>query len=332
MTLFRLQAALLRFYQRSGLQALVRRLGVLKLLGLAEVEAYLPPIDDHFLVPRGQVWEPVGQARRQVALFVGCVMSTAFAETDRATVRVLAANGCRVEATPDQGCCGALHAHSGDREMARELARRNVAAFERSNAEAIIVNAAGCGAMLKEYGHLLQDDPVWKDRAQAFARRVRDLTEWLAEIGPVPPARRLELTVTYQDPCHLAHAQRIRKQPRDLLRRVPGLKLVEMNESDLCCGSAGIYNLTHPELAGQLQARKLENAAATGAPVIVTANPGCLIQLQAGAAKRGLGVQVRHIADLLDEAYGGPSEPRPAGQRDEGRAALGRRDRGGGQG
>ncbi|HLI29312.1 MAG TPA: (Fe-S)-binding protein [Chloroflexota bacterium] len=299
---FRRQARLLRWYQRSGLQALARRSGLLKLLGLATIEAYLPPIDAAFVVPRGQVWPARGPERHHTALFAGCVMSTAFAETDRATARVLAANGCRVELPASQGCCGALHAHGGDVAMARELARRNIAAFEASAAETIVVNAAGCGAMLKEYAHLLADDPPWADRARAFVRRVRDFTELLAALGPREPPRRLTGKVTYQDPCHLAHAQRVRAQPRQLLRAV-GLELVEMKESDLCCGSAGIYNLTHPTTADQLQARKLAHALATGAEVIVTANPGCLIQLQAGAARRGLPLQVRHIADVLDDAY-----------------------------
>lgn len=299
---FRLLARLLRWYQRSGLQALARRSGLLKLLGLDAVEAYLPAIDDEFLVPRGQVWPPRGPERHRTALFAGCVMSTAFATTDRATARVLAANGCRVEVPAGQGCCGALHAHGGDAAMARELARRNIAAFEASAAETIVVNAAGCGAMLKEYAHLLADDPQWAERARAFVRRVRDFTELLAALGPVEPPRRLAATVTYQDPCHLAHAQRVRAQPRQLLRAV-GAELVEMKESDLCCGSAGIYNLTHPATADQLQARKLTHALATGAPVIVTANPGCWIQLQAGAARRGLALRVRHIADVLEEVY-----------------------------
>jgi glycolate oxidase iron-sulfur subunit len=303
---------LLRLYQRSGAQALVRRSGLLRLLGMADAEAYLPRLDAPFLVPHGQTWEPRGPERGRVALFAGCVMATAFAATDRATARVLAANGMRVEATAGQGCCGALHAHGGDRAAAQALARQNVAAFEAGGYDAVVVNAAGCGAMLKEYGHLLQDDPAWAERAAAFAGRVRDLTEYLAAIGPVPPAGRVEATVTYQDPCHLAHAQRVRRQPRALLGQIPGLRLVEMAESDLCCGSAGVYNLTHAATAEQLQDRKLDNVAATGAPVVVTANPGCLLQLQAGAARRGLAVQVRHIADVLDEAYRvGPGAGQP---------------------
>jgi glycolate oxidase iron-sulfur subunit len=306
--------ALLRLYQRGGLQALVRRSGLLRQLGLADAEAYLPRLEAPFLVPRGQAWEPEGEARGRVALFAGCVMSTAFAETDRATARVLAANGVRVEATASQGCCGALHAHGGDRATARALARQNVAAFETGGHDAVVVNAAGCGAMLKEYGHLLADDPAWAERAAAFAGRVRDFTEYLAALGPQSPPGRVEATVTYQDPCHLAHAQRVRRQPRALLGQVPGLRLVEMAESDLCCGSAGVYNLTHPDTATQLQERKLDNVAATGAPVVVTANPGCLLQLQAGAARRGLRVRVRHIADVLDEAYHpAPEQAAPGG-------------------
>src|SRR5579883_2785245 len=310
---------LLRLYQRSGLQALARRSGILRVLGLADTEVYLPRLEAAFLVPQGQTCEPHGPARGRVALFAGCVMSTAFAETDRATARVLAANGVRVEAPAGQGCCGALHAHGGDRAAARALARQNVAAFEAGGHDAVVVNAAGCGAMLKEYGHLLADDPAWAERAAAFAGRVRDFTEYLAALGPAPAPGRVAATVTYQDPCHLAHAQRVRRQPRALLGQVPGLRLVELAESDLCCGSAGVYNLTHPDTAAQLQARKLDNVAATGAPVVVTANPGCLLQLQAGAARRGKRVQVRHIADVLDEAYRAAPEQ---AARDDGAGAA----------
>lgn len=312
---FRRLAALLRLYQRSGLRGLVRRTGLLKLLGLERLERYLPEIDREFLVPRGQRWGPTGGSADSVALFAGCIMSTAFAATDRATARLLARAGYEVTATSGQGCCGALNAHSGDRVGARAMARRNIAAFEADPDAAICTNAAGCGAMLKEYGHLLRDDPTWAARARAFAARVRDVTELLA--GKLPPTRvaggRL---VTYQEPCHLANAQGITRQPRQLLEAIGGLKLVEMRESSLCCGSAGVYNVAHPEQAGQLLERKLNQALATGAPTIVTANPGCLIQLQAGLAERQSPVRVRHLVDLLDEAYAGqPAVPDdPAGR------------------
>ena len=202
-----------------------------------------------------------------------------------------------------QGCCGALHSHGGDLEGARELARRNIAAFERQPVDVIIVNAAGCGSTLKEYGHLLHDDPAWAARAAAFSAKVKDISEFLAGIELNTEAMRpLPITVTYQEPCHLAHAQRIKLQPRALLAAIPGVETCEMAESALCCGSAGIYNVTNPKESRQLQQRKLGNALATGAETIVTANPGCLLQLKSGLAERGSAVQVKHIVELLDEA------------------------------
>lgn len=314
---FRRVAAFLRLYQRSGLQRLIHASGALRLVGLERMERYLPPIDREFLVPRGQTWgSRVGSQMSGVALdlptpavglFVGCIMSTAFAETDRATARLLARAGYRVTATTGQGCCGALNAHCGDREGARALARRNVEAFEHDPEAPIAVNAAGCGAMLKEYGHLLRDDASYAERAAAFSARVRDATELLAArvgAGLALPARAGQappLPVTYQDACHLAHAQGITRQPRELLRAA-GFDVVEMKESSVCCGSAGVYNVLHPDKAGQLLERKLDHALATGAPTIVTANPGCLLQLRAGLAERGSDVRVRHIVDVLAEA------------------------------
>ena len=234
-------------------------------------------------------------------------MSTALADIDRATIRVLQRAGCAVVNTAGQGCCGALNAHAGDLPTAQELARRNIAAFEQTEGP-IVVNSAGCGAMLKDYAHHLRDDPQWAERAEAFSARVRDVTELLAtRIGAVgepslPLRRPLQASVTYQDPCHLAHAQRITQQPRKLLRAIPGLELREMAESALCCGSAGIYNVTNPGESRQLQQRKLDHALATGAAVIATANPGCLLQLRSGLAERGSAVQVKHVVELLDEA------------------------------
>lgn len=322
MALFRLVVLLLWAYQRLGIQALARRLGLIRLLGLAQAEGFLPRVAWPFLVPKGEVYaaEPgvasaagpdgtpaangaarVEGAATRVSFFAGCVMSTAFADVDRATIRVLQRAGCDVMNTAGQGCCGALNAHSGDLEGAKAMARANIAAFERDGDTPIVVNAAGCGAMLKEYGHHFRDDPAWAERAAAFSRRVKDVTELLAGRS-LPMRRRLDLSVTYQEPCHLAHAQRIVQPPRVLLRAIPGLELREMAESSLCCGSAGVYNLTNPVESRQLQQRKLDNAAATGAEVIVTANPGCLIQLQSGLAERGDRTPVMHLVELLDEA------------------------------
>jgi glycolate oxidase iron-sulfur subunit len=305
MGLFRAFSRLMWLYQKSGAQWLARRSGILKALQLDETEALLPPISDRFVAPAGQTFAASTPRRSTVALLSGCIMSTAFADVHRATIRVLQKNGCDVILPPDQGCCGALHAHGGDLAGARELARRNIAAFEGLGVDAIIVNAAGCGSTLKEYGHLLHDDPEWAARAQLFATRVKDVSEFLAGVElNTADLRPLDITVTYQEPCHLAHAQRITQQPRRLLAAIPGLRLTEMHESSLCCGSAGIYNVTQPEMAERLGNRKLDNAEATGAEVLVTANPGCHLQLAGGLARRGSPMRVRHIVELLDEAYG----------------------------
>jgi glycolate oxidase iron-sulfur subunit len=305
MLLFRLVVASLWLYQRAGLQWLARRSGVLRLLRLAETEALLPPVPAPWraLVPRGQqlAAEAGRPERGRVALFAGCVMSTVLADIDRATARVCQRAGYAVCLTAGQGCCGALNAHSGDLEGMIRLAKRNIAAFERDGGAPIVVNSAGCGAMLKDYAHHLRDDPAWAERARAFAARVKDVTEVLTP-DDLPLRRPVPGPVTYQEPCHLVHAQRISRQPRALLRAIPGLELREMAESSLCCGSAGIYNITNPRESRQLQQRKLDRAAATGAATIVTANPGCYFQLQAGLAERGSAARVRHIVELLDEA------------------------------
>lgn len=314
MGLFRAFSALMRLYQVAGLQSLVRRTGLLKLFGLADAERMLPRISPTFVVPRGQTRAPAGEGRFRVALVSGCIMSTAFAHIHEATLRVLQRNGCQVVLPPGQGCCGALHTHGGDLEGGRALARANIAAFESAglaDLDAIIINAAGCGSQLKEYGHLLAGDPAWAARAEAFSAKVRDVHEFLASIPlNTRDLRPLPLRVTYQEPCHLAHAQRITAQPRKLLAAIPQLQVLEMAESALCCGSAGIYNVTQPEMAGRLGARKVDNATATGADVVVTANPGCALQLSSELGARGAPMKVRWIVELLDEAYG-PVEPSP---------------------
>ncbi len=274
-----------------------------RLLRLGAAERLLPVMPRRFIAPRGQRWSPPAGGGNGAAagLFAGCVMSTVFAETTMATARCLARRGHEVVAPAGQGCCGALQLHAGLLHDARQLARANIRAFRAGEIETIVVNAAGCGSTLKGYGHLLAEDAEFAEPARAFATRVRDVSELLAG-SPAPPAQRQPVTVTYQEPCHLAHAQRIGQQPRKVLREVPGVELREMRESALCCGSAGIYNLTHHDAASALLSRKLGHARDTGAEVIATANPGCLLQLQAGAEGRGLDLEVRHIVDLLDAA------------------------------
>jgi glycolate oxidase iron-sulfur subunit len=205
----------------------------------------------------------------------------------------------------DQGCCGAIAVHAGEMNMGRQLAKRNIAAFERSGADVYVVNAAGCGSALKEYGELFAGDPQWAPRAHRFSQRVRDVIEVLDAMDLEPPARGVLVDVTYQEPCHLAHAQRVSAAPRRLLAKIPGLRLREMNESAVCCGSAGIYNLTQPEMSARLQRRKVENVTRTGATVVATANPGCALQVAAGLRETGYDARVAHVVELLDEAYGG---------------------------
>lgn len=300
----------LRWYQRSGVRSVVRASGVLARLGLAQSERMLPDLPAAQTTPNGQEYAPLASAlHERVALFAGCVMSTVFPDTNRATIRVLALNGCAVVVPAAQQCCGALAVHAGSLDQARALARQNIAAFEASGATAVIVNAAGCGSALKEYGRLLEADVLWAQRATTFAGKVHDIAEWLGarhQAGTLNTSlHALPWHVTYQEPCHLAHAQGITQQPRQLLRAIPELELVEMAESKLCCGSAGVYNLTHPAMADQLAARKLANIVATGAEVVVTANPGCYLQLRASLLRAGQHIRVMHLVDLLDVAYRG---------------------------
>ncbi len=299
----RAMAGLLRFYQRSGLQAFARRSGLLRSLGLEELEALAPAVSERFFVPKGQRARARGERKLTAFMHAGCVMQVAFANVDEATVRVLQRSGCEVVVPPDQGCCGAIAVHAGEMDLGRQLAKRNIVAFERSGAQVYAINAAGCGSTLKEYGHLFAGDPEWAERAARFSAQVRDVTELLDALGLAPELGALDLRVSYQDACHLAHAQRITAPPRRLLESIPGLVLREMNESSLCCGSAGIYNVTQPEMAERLGSRKVENALATGAEVIATANPGCALQIAGGLRKAGSRVRVAHVVELLDESY-----------------------------
>ncbi|MFQ5895842.1 MAG: (Fe-S)-binding protein, partial [Nitrospinota bacterium] len=235
----------------------------------------------------------------------GCVQSVLFGGVNAAALRVLSRNGARVETPPGQTCCGALQGHGGDREGAQGLARRNLRAFDPDAVDAIVVTASGCGSILCEYGDLLRDDPELAGRARAFSAKVVDISKFLADAGPRPARLERPLRATYHEPCHLAHALKVRKEPRAVLRSIEGLELVELVESDWCCGSAGSYNLTQPELSARLLERKLDRIAETGAQVVVTGNPGCLIQIAAGARERGMDLRVVHPVALLDEAYRG---------------------------
>lgn len=240
--------------------------------------------------------------RGTTSVLLGCVMEGLFTDTNRATERVLRRNGYRTVDAPGQSCCGALHAHAGDLEVARRLARRNIAAFERSGSEFVAVNAAGCGAMMKEYGHLLHDDNEWRARAEAMGARVRDVSELLASAGPVP-GNPLALRVTYDAPCHLVHAQRVVTQPLSVLAAIPSLELIPLRDSENCCGSAGIYNLIEPETSDAVLSPKLANIAETGAPLVATGNPGCLMQIGAGLLRSGSKARAVHPVDLLDASY-----------------------------
>jgi glycolate oxidase iron-sulfur subunit len=302
--LMRAAARLLKFYQRSGLRDLVRGSGLLQVLGLQEVEALAPTISDRFFTPQDQRFMPPGIARAKAFLHAGCIMHVAFAAWNEATARVLNAAGVEVVVPRDQGCCGAITIHAGEIPRGRELAKRNIEAFERSGADVYVINAAGCGSALKEYGELFHADPEWEPRARAFSAKVRDVLEYLDEVGlPERDFGTVSGVVTYQDACHLAHAQRITAAPRRLLAKIPGLELREMEESSLCCGSAGIYNVTQPEMAQRLQRRKVEHIAAVSPQIVATANPGCALQMRNGLDRAGYGaVQVKHVVELLDQS------------------------------
>jgi glycolate oxidase iron-sulfur subunit len=301
-------AAALRLYQVSGLQRLARATGLTSALpgtlpAWERLLPSIPPRSERRRLPARVAAE--GERRGRVALLEGCIQSVVFGAHNRATARVLARNGWEVVVPKGQGCCGALNAHGGDHAGALELARRTIDAFEGSGAEAIVVNTSGCGAHMKAYGALLADDPRYRERAERFARSVRDVSEFLAGAPLRGPLSALTMTVAYHDPCHVVHGQKIRSEPRRLLAQIPELKLVDLVESDWCCGSAGIYNLTQPEMAERLLERKVNHILATGADAIVTANPGCILQIEQGLRARGSALKVLHIVEILDRAYGG---------------------------
>ena len=296
---------LMRLYQRSGLQGLVRRSGLLRFLpgGLAAMEAQMPVMGGRFFSPRQQVFPAKGERRVTVGLLSGCVMPLMQGEAMRAAVRVLQRNGCDVAVPPAQGCCGALNLHAGDLELGRRMARRNIDAFRGAGVDVVVTASAGCGSSMKEYGDLLRDDPDYADAAREFAAKTQDITEFLAGLPLERPKAELPWRVTMQDPCHLAHAQRITDAPRQILRSITGLQLTEMVESSLCCGSAGFYSLIQPEMSQRLQRRKIGNALDTGAEVIASANPGCIAQLEQGLRSTEADARVMHVVEILDAAY-----------------------------
>jgi glycolate oxidase iron-sulfur subunit len=289
-------------YQRSGLRRLVRASGLLP-ARLAAAERLLPDLPPPFR-PRWEVYPPEGEgpARYRVGLFTGCVMPLVYGPVHAATLRVLRHNGCEVHIPRRQVCCGALNVHGGEQRVARDMARQNTRAFLNRGLDAIVVNSAGCGATMKAYGELLDD----ADGA-AFGRLTRDVTEFLASIEPLRPFRRaVRRDVTLQESCHLVHGQRIKAAPRTLLASIPGIALRDMAHPDLCCGSAGLYMLTEPEFSTRILDDKMRDVASTAAGTLVTANPGCMMQLQRGVERAGIAADVKHVIQLVDEAYGGP--------------------------
>jgi glycolate dehydrogenase iron-sulfur subunit len=296
-------------YQRSGLQAALRAIGTFRILPkfIGAMDALLPrakPIEE---VPT--VTAARGEKRGRVGLLLGCVQRTFFSEVNAASVRVLAAEGCEVVAPREQSCCGALFVHAGQEKQAEELARKTITVFERANVDTVVINAAGCGSSVKEYGHLLRDDPEYAERAQRFAAKCKDIGEFLAELSPVAERRPLPLRVAFHDSCHLQHAQGVRAQPRALLAKIPGLELLEIPESPLCCGSAGIYNLVQPEAAEALGDRKAQLIGKLAADVIATGNPGCILQLQSSLGRAGREVPVLHTIQVLDASIRGLPTP-----------------------
>jgi glycolate oxidase iron-sulfur subunit len=300
----------MRIYQRSGLQSLVRRSGLLRLFpaSLGAMDALMPLSPGKTTTNGGALPERVeaqGERRLRVGLLLGCVQSVFFPEVNAATARVLAAEGCEVVIPRDQGCCGALMIHAGEEKQALDYARRTIDAFERAQVDKVVINAAGCGSNMKDYGYLLREDTGYADRAKAFSAKCRDISEILAELEPRAARHPIPLKVAYHDSCHLQHAQAVRTQPRAVLGKIPGLQIVEPAEAALCCGSAGIYNLVRPGPARELGERKVRNVLATKPDIVASGNPGCLLQLQSGLKASGSGLPVVHIVELVDASIRG---------------------------
>ncbi len=301
----RLAAGPLRLYQRFGIGERLRKTGVMNRLParMRAMEALMPKLGREETIP--ELTAPAGEKRRRVGVLLGCVQQVFFSQVNAATVRVLAAEGCEVVAPKSQGCCGALSTHAGREEESLGFARKTIDTFERLNLDNVIVNAAGCGSTMKEYGHLLRDDPEYADRARAFSERVMDVMEFLAEIGPAAERHPLPFSIAYHDACHLGHAQGVRRQPRTVLKGIPGVEIKEIKEAEICCGSAGIYNMVEPEPAAELGERKANNVLKTGAQMLVTSNPGCILQIQASLKKTGNDIPTAHPMEVLDASIRG---------------------------
>jgi glycolate oxidase iron-sulfur subunit len=295
----------LGLYQKLGVQRLVHASGILKLLParLQAMERLLPPISftSHAMPARIPA---KGPTRRRVGLLLGCVQRVFFGNVNQATARVLAAEGCEVIIPESQQCCGALAEHAGKEEDAIASAKRLIDAFEAADVETIVINAAGCGSAMKRYGHLLRNDAEYAERARAFAAKCRDISEVLTELEPRAPRKAVKMRVAYHDACHLQHAQGVRAQPRRLLQGIPGIELREIAESEICCGSAGIYNLLEPEAATELRDRKVQNIMRTEADVIVSGNPGCLLQIATGLEAAGRRLRIMHLIEVIDQSIG----------------------------
>jgi len=298
----------LLLYQATGINRLIRSSRILHSLSkkLIHMEEMLPNIKlSSFFSSLPDVTPAKGRRRYRVALLTGCVQSVLFPEINSATVRVLSQNGCEVIIPKNQGCCGALSLHSGRLSEARDFARSNIDVFEKYDVDAVIVNSAGCGSTMKEYGELLNNNPSYDERAEKVTKKTKDVMEFLADIGLQGELKELKLRVTYQDACHIAHAQRIKEHPRKIIKHIPGIEFVELPESDLCCGSAGIYNLIEPDMAEKLLERKISKLKETGVQVLVAGNPGCLLQIAMGIKRHGLNIRTAHPIELLDWAYRG---------------------------
>ena len=299
-------ANLIRLYQRLGIQKLVRLSHLLYLLpgGIGKLESQLPPLSKRFFGPSDTVHPAQGAKKMTVALLSGCVMPLMQGPTMEATVRVLTRNGCDVMVPQGQGCCGALNTHAGDLENARAMARTNIDSLMAAGVERIITSSAGCGSSMKEYAELLKDDPEYRNKAVRFSGMTQDVTEFLVGLPFQAPTATVNRRITFQDPCHLAHAQRITAAPRTILNSIPGVELVEMENSSLCCGGAGIYSSVQPALSQRLLKRKMDSITATDTQEVITANPGCMLQVEMGFKSQGKNGRVRHVVDILDEAYG----------------------------
>lgn len=298
-------AWILRAYQKSGIQTLVKRSLILNLLpgNMNKIESLQPQFSDQFFVPSTKIFSAYGRTTQQVILLSGCVMPLTHAPTMNSAVNVLRHNGCDVLVPKGQTCCGALNLHSGDTNYARSMARRNIDIFLRFDPDAIITASAGCGSTMKEYDELFRDDPDYKEKAEKFSTLTKDITEFLVDLPFSLPKGEIRKRVTYQDSCHMSHAQRITEAPRKLLKAITGLTLIEMENSTHCCGAAGLYSLTQSEMSRQILETKMDCIAATGADTVATANPGCMIQLKTGLGAANIEGTVCHVIDLLDEAY-----------------------------